>query len=423
MLPQLKRIARNAGWLMLDRLLRMLLGVTVGAWIARHLGPETFGALAYVIAFLALFQTASLLGLDHILSRELPKEGSFPGQLLGTSLRLRVGAGVLGWCAACFVMSVVRVGDSEALLLTVIIGFALVLQPADLIDLWFQSQSQSRRAVLPRVISFGVVSAIRVILIRENAALWTFAAAYLVESILALGLLFASYRRITTFDKWSWHTPTAYSLVRQAAPLMMSGLAIIIYMRIDQILLRALSGDHELGLYSAVLPFSQAWYFIPSTICASAAPFLVRWHQDDTAVFLRRTLDLFTVLAWGSLGISILVALCAGPIVRTLLGPAFGGAAGILTIHVFSNVPVFLGIGQLGYLVTLGRTKVVFFQTIAGMSISIAMNLLLIPTFGARGSAVALVVAQVFSAFLCNAILAPDLFKMQCQAWLRLPGR
>ena len=37
----------NSGWIIFDKLLRALLGLLVGAWVARYLGPSQFGELAY----------------------------------------------------------------------------------------------------------------------------------------------------------------------------------------------------------------------------------------------------------------------------------------------------------------------------------------------------------------------------------------
>ncbi len=411
--PSVRAIAGNTGWLMADRLTRMLIGVTVGAWIARHLGPESFGALAYVLAFLAFFQVATSLGLDLVLARELARSPQQAHQLLGTSLRLRLSAGLLGWIVACASMTLARPGDLQALTLTALAAASLLLQPADLVDLWFQSRTESRRAVVPRISSFLLVSAIRVALIVQDAPLWAFAAAYVVDAALAAAFLALSYRRLPTAMPWQWHMGTARRLLTNAWPMLLSGMSIIAYMRIDQIMIRGLSGDRELGLYSAILPFSQAWHFIPATICASATPFLVRMLSEQPAQFKRRVCNLFSLLAWASLAICLAVALGSGALVGVLLGEQYVSAADVLAVHVFTNIPVFLGVAQVAYLTIVGRTNIVMLQTLAGLGASIALNLVLIPRYGALGAAISSVIAYTVSAIAANALLAPDLFKMQ----------
>ena len=63
-LPALPRhIIHNAGWLLIDRVLRLVLGVAVGIWIARYLGPARYGVLNYAVAFAGAFGTLATLGL------------------------------------------------------------------------------------------------------------------------------------------------------------------------------------------------------------------------------------------------------------------------------------------------------------------------------------------------------------------------
>lgn len=419
----LRLIAGNTGWLMLDRVVRMLVGVMVGAWVARHLGPSLFGELAYALAFISIFQTATSLGLDLVLARDLPKHPSQAHLLLGTVLRLRLCAGMLGVLVASVTMTLLRPGDTRALLLTVILACGLLLQPADLVDIWFQARTQSRRAVLPRLIAYGISSAGRIALILNNAPLWAFAAIYLVEASVTAALLNVSYRALPVEKRWRWDSAMAVALLKQAWPMLVSALAIILYMRIDQILLRSIAGVSELGLYSAVLPFSQAWHFIPSTLCASATPFLVRLFSENETAFRRRVQQLFSILVWLSIAICLVVALLSGWIVGIFLGPVYNGADVILSIHVFSNIPVFLGVAQVTVLVIMGRTRVILIQTMTGVCVSVMLNLLLIPHYGALGSAIACVLAFSTSAVLCNFFVAPDVFRMQIKSFFTIHAK
>jgi PST family polysaccharide transporter len=66
---------------------------------------------------------------------------------------------------------------------------------------------------------------------------------------------------------------TVLKLLVESWPLILSGLTIILYMRIDQIMLAQMMGNEEVGLYSAVLIFSEIWYFIPTIIVSSIIPF------------------------------------------------------------------------------------------------------------------------------------------------------
>ncbi|HTF62329.1 MAG TPA: hypothetical protein VK638_06405, partial [Edaphobacter sp.] len=53
--PGLRKIIGNMGWLFVDRFVRMGMGLFVGVWVARYLGPAQFGSLNFALAFIALF--------------------------------------------------------------------------------------------------------------------------------------------------------------------------------------------------------------------------------------------------------------------------------------------------------------------------------------------------------------------------------
>ena len=65
--PNLVMIVDNIGWLFIDRFLRMGVGLLVGVWVARYLGPAQFGMLNYALAFVALFGVvATRCGLGNL---------------------------------------------------------------------------------------------------------------------------------------------------------------------------------------------------------------------------------------------------------------------------------------------------------------------------------------------------------------------
>lgn len=384
--------------------------------MARHLGPEQYGELSYAIAFTAFFQALATLGLDGITVRDLSNRPDQTRAILGTVARLRLVASVAGWIAACGIVSFLRPDDIRTLALVALISGGLLFQSADVIDLWFQSQTRSRHAALARSVAFIVSTGIRASLIIAESSLWAFAITQIFESALTAFLLIRTFRRHSSVSNWEWQQSFALRSLRSGAPLLLSSLSIVAYLRIDQLMLKGMAGDGTLGLYSAALSFSQAWYVIPVALCASAMPALTRIYAEDRAAYYRRLQILFSGLAWMSLVIAGGMALGADWIVRNLLGPQYLAASKITQIHVFTNFFVFLGVAQTQWILSEERTNLALTKTMAGALISVLGNLILIPAYGAQGAAVASLAAHGTSAVFCNAILAPRIFRMQVQA-------
>lgn len=415
--PGIRTAFVNTAWLLADKGLRMVLYVLVGAWVARHLGPNQYGQLAYVVALVGFFQVVAGLGIDQILVRDLARDPATASALLGTSVRLRIGAGLAGWVMLAVLAVSLRPDDHVALVLAVALGAGLVFQAADVVDAWLMSRARSKVSVLPKACAYAGSAAIKILLIVEDAPLWAFGVALLGDSALVAAALVWAYRREPTAESWQWQSSRVRGLLWQAAPLLVSGLSVVVYMRIDQVLLRELAGERALGLYSAILPFSQVWHIVPMTLCASLLPRMAVLQAEDPGRYKLRLQQLFTLMAWGGVGAATLTALAAAPLVEVLLGPEFTEATGVLRWHAVCNVFVFLGVAQSLAIVNAGNTGQALFRTLCGAVTSIVMNLLLIPNWGVLGAAWASIAAYFVASVASNAIAAPGMLVMQLKAF------
>jgi len=418
--PTLKLVSINSGWLIGDKLLRLFIGLFVSAWVARFLGPDQYGKLAYVIAFLAMFHVFSRLGLDSIIVRDIAKELGIANQVLGTAFRLRLCASAFSFAAACLAIYVIFPKNIEYNLLVITIGFGIVFQTADIVDLWFQSQSQSRRTVIAKVISYVIAAAVKVVLIVTGAPLWLFAAAIGGETALSAVALYISYKKYPVSRRWAWNTVVAREMLHQSYPLLLSGMSIIIYMKSSQLIINALEGSVAVGIYSSAQLLSELWYFLPMTIVASVAPVIARKKSESEMVYTAALQNVFGLMWLISLSISVVIAVSSGLIVKVLFGDAYSGAAVILSIHIFSLIPVCIGVTQSLWLINENKSFLALYQALAGAISSIGLNFLLISKYGIVGGAIATVVSQFIQAFLVNALLAPSLFRIQVKSLIEL---
>jgi PST family polysaccharide transporter len=265
--PGLRKIMGNTGWLMVDRVVRMGMGLFVGVWVARYLGPVQFGSLNFALAFVALFGTMTTLGLDGIVMREVLHNAQHTHEILGTTLALRSGGGLLAVGLSIATLRLIQPHDRQALLLVSILSLTLVFQAFDTIDSFFQSQVQSKITVWAKNSAFLVFAAIRVSLIRAKAPVWSFAAASTGEIALgAVGLLLGY--RLSGGRMFAWRTSKtrAARLLKQSWPVIFSGMAIMVFMRLDMVMLEMMKGNYAVGIYSAATRISEVWYFIPMAI-------------------------------------------------------------------------------------------------------------------------------------------------------------
>ena len=406
-LHALRKVAANGSWILVDRLLRQGLTVLLGAWIARRLGPAQYGDLAYVLAYLAFFQAAAAIGTDALLLRDMARDPAAAPQILGAAAGLRLGLGLLGWAVAVLGMVLLHGLGNRAVLLTALAGAMLVFQPLDVIDVWFQSQSQSWRGFAARLVFYFVVAGIKVALILGQAPLAAFAAMAGGEAACyALGLALA-YRRYPAPGRWAWSVQRARSILHETWPFLVGSLALITYLRIDQIMLEALLGSTQLGLYAAMVPLSSAAQVVPLSLAAALAPFIARAKERGQAEYEEALLKVFRLFGALGLGASATIALLAPVIIPLLYGPAYQAAIPLLMVHGLTNFFIFQGVGQNLWIANESAGKIALSKTVVGAITCVLANWLLLPRLGLMGAALAAIAAQAMATVLSNVVLAP----------------
>jgi PST family polysaccharide transporter len=408
------------GWLLLDRVVRMGMGLFVGVWVARYLGPAQFGSLNFATAFIALFGTVTTLGLDGILVRELLHNAQDTNEILGTTLALRSAAGFLAVGISIATLRLIQPHDPQALLLVSILSLTLFFQAFDTIDCFFQSKVQSKITVWAKNGAFLVFAAIRVSMIYVRIPLWGFAAAMAGEVALGAAGLVLGYRLSGgNISFWRTSKRRAVRLLQQSWPVIFSGMAIMIYMRLDTVMLKMMQGDYAVGLYSAAIRVSEVWYFIPVAIVSSVSPAIMR-VKDDPELFYERLRKLFSLMAISACVIGSIVALASSAIIRVLYSNTYSGAGPVLAVHVWASVFVFLGCAQSPWDISNNQLKLSLYRTATGAVINVAMNLYLIPRYSAMGAAMATVVSYAVSGVFANAFSARTrpIFYMQMKAFI-----
>ncbi|MBD2611988.1 MAG: flippase [Nostoc sp. ZfuVER08] len=401
----LRAIITNTGWLFADRILRMGVGLIVGVWVARYLGVHQYGLFNYATAFVALFSSFATLGLDNVVVRDIVHDVSHKEKILGTSFWLKLFGGVSCLLLAVSTIYVLRHDDKMTIWLVAILGTAGIFQAFDTIDFWFQSQVQSKYTVVAKNTAFIITTLIKIALIQMQASLIAFAWMTVVEIGLgAMGLAIAYNIKGYSFRLWRWSFPVAKTLLKDSWPLILSGLTIMIYMRIDQIMLGEIIGDGAVGIYSAASRISEVWYFIPTAIVSSVSPTIFAAKQNNEEVYYQRIKQLLGLMVLISIAIALPMSFLSGSIITMLFGNDYAPAAGILSIHIWASLFVFIGVGTSPWFIAEGLTHLSLRRTLVGAIINVVLNLFLIPTYAGVGAAIATVISYAFGSFLVNAM-------------------
>lgn len=399
----------NVNWLLGQKFFETLVGLVIGVWVARYLGPERYGTLSYVVAFITLFTPLALNGLGNILIRDLVQKPEDTPKLLGTGVLVRLAGSLLLVALAVPGVMLFRPDDTAVIAYVAIVGAAHVVRSFGVVESWFSAQTQSKYVVLSRAIPDAIVAIVRVGLIFSQASLTSFVLAYVLDLVLQVVMLQFYYARTANISPRAWRgdLETFKHLARDGWPLVISGFMSLISMKIDQIMLGSMLNDEKVGIYAAAVKIVDAFIFIPSFIVTSVFPALVRARRQGVELYQERFQCLYDVFVWGGLLLATLVTLSAPLLIRVLFGADFAEAAPVLGIYVWCTVFWFAGSAGHRYLISENLARLSLVMTATGAAVNVLLNLILIPRYGVIGAAWATVCSFAFSHWLA-ALLVRD---------------
>lgn len=386
-------------WLISEKILSMGLVLFITIILARHLGPKSFGELNYLIAFVSLLSPFAAMGLNSIVTRELVLRPHDSELILGSSLSIRV-IGVVTASLLAWGISPYYLDDGQIPLLCVLL-IANVFTSLLVFDYWLQAHVANHYAVKVRFIVLLTLTITRLIAVYYDASIDVFI--YIAGAELTLvGLSFLFVYRIRGAKlsslKFKWRE--ASNLLKQSWWLMLSGIAAVIYLKVDQIMLGLLSSAEQVGIYSVASRLSEAWYFFPAAIVASFFPKLLIVKGKSSLDYNRYLQKLNDFLFLFALIVAVTILFVGEHIVILLFTDSYRESAPILVVHIWAGVFIFMRALLSKWLIAENLLRFSLVSQLAGAVINVFANWFLIPEYGALGAAYATVVSYAVASYL-----------------------
>ena len=392
--------AKNTIWLLIEKFLKVISGLFLGVLIARHLGKYEFGIYNYIISFVALFASLSSLGIDVILVRKFIEQRKNSRNLFGTGFVLKLTGSF--FCLVLISLSFLFIeNDFSVKKNIIIVACAYIFASLNVVDLYFQAIVKSKFSVYASLLVQSVSIVIKIILLLNNASLNAFIWVYLFDSIfLAIAFLYYYFYSELIIKNWKFDYRLAIDLLRDSWPLIFSGAMIVVYMRIDQIMIREMIGFEAVGVYSAASRISEGWYFIPHLIAASLYPAIYNAKLINLDLYNSRLQYFYILMVWIAIIIAIPISFFSDQIINILYGKNYIEASKVLQIHIWAGVFLSIGIACGKWYVSENYIIGAMYKALLGMLVNIIGNYYLIPSYGLQGAAA----SSLFGHFFANII-------------------
>lgn len=413
-----KKIFSNVIWSLGGKIVSMASALFVGILVARYLGPEKYGLMNYVISYVALFTVVASFGMNNIEIRELSKHNENRNTILGTCFRLRLMFAVIAYLLMCVTLLIYK---SDAFTSAMILTYGLVLftETGAVLRNYFTSIVKNEYIAKSEIFRTLIGAVVKILLLWFKAPLQYFIIAQLFDSFLVASGYYICYKKsVGSLREWNFDKTLIPYIVKESFPLLLSGAAIIIYQRIDQVMIGNMLSKENVGYFATAGKFVDLILFIPTVLVQTITPMLVRIKEQNELSYEQKKRTFVSITTWIAIIISFMVSLMAFCLIRYTFGESYIAAIPVLQIMAYKAVGMALSASG-GQIIIIERMqKWAFIRNVLGCFLCIILNYYLLPIYGIVGSAAITIFTVLFTGTLSNVLIPQyhSIFKIQMYA-------
>ncbi len=378
-------IATSMASQLVARVLHVSLNIVSSLAIIHYLSPGTYGDYVLALGVTTMFGLFADFGLPKLAVREISRDRSCEGEIIGTVMMLRL---VLTVAAFAFTqVTLFILGSSAQVHVVALVLSTLVLSESLLtVIVAFHVRLEQHYEAFVRVFTEALETSAVLLLVFNHATLLQVVAAPAVASIITFVLAAVIARRRYRLAI-SVAVRLLPKLLTEALPIGPALLAGVLWLKLCSVLLAAVRSQQEVGFYGAAFQPVEYLFLASAVLINVLFPVLATAHGHDPARF-------HNTYSYGSQGllvavlpVSILLIGLAQPLVNAAYGADFAAAAGPMRLLavalVFMVFSTWLGF----VLLSAGRQRVTLVYDLAAVPTAVVAGLLLMPRYGALGAA------------------------------------
>jgi O-antigen/teichoic acid export membrane protein len=374
--------------------LGILLSLISAPLLVRHLGVSPFGRYVAVLSLLTIVAGFTEGGLNSIVLREFAiLDAARRREMIRSAVGIRIVLTIVG--VALAVAFAAAAGYGATLVLgTAIAGVGLLLQLVQsLLSTSLQAQLRFGLVSVAELLRQAVNVALLVGLILAGAGVLPLLSVAVPAS--AVSLIFtAVLLRGQISLRPSFHFGRWWGLLRETIPFAVISAVNIVYFRVAIVLMSVVASAVQTGYFATSFRIAEILVAIPTLVISAGFPILARAERDDMPRFEYAAERMFELALLAGVWLVVCLEVGAPFAIHVLAAHKADPAIAVLRIQGAALIATFVAVAC-GYpLLTLRRYRAVLASNLLALSISAALTLALAPSLGARGAAIAGLVAE-----------------------------
>lgn len=387
-----KRVAVNTGVQAVGRVINMVVGLFITIYLARYLGAVGYGKYSFVFAYLFFFMLIADFGVSTILVREISREKDGAGKMIGNAIAIKFILSLVAMLLSTAIITLLGY-PADTTTAVYVASLALLFQPILTVAVMFQVNLRMVYHIAADV--FGRILSLLLIVysIHHGGGVIEVVAAVTFSGFVSMLLVINFSRRFVKpnfeidFSLWK-------KILRESAPVALTTVFIMVYFRIDAVMLSFMVGDKAVGLYTAAYRLMEATGFIPLVLMVSMYPLMSEYFVSSREKLIKayeRSLKYLLIMA---LPIAVGTSMLADKIVMLIYGVEYAESVVALRILIWAVLFIFFGYLFEQLLISMNKQKTLAYVIGSGALLNVVLNLFLIPRLSYIGASITTLVTE-----------------------------
>ncbi len=398
---------KNAAWIISCKIVQSLLGMVVSMISARYLGPSNYGIINYASSVVAFVLPIVQLGFRSTLVREIVDNPDKEGEIIGTSLFFNFFSSIACIIGVSSFVSVVNKDDTVTIVVCLLYSISLATQALEMIQYWFQAKLISQYTSITGLVAYMIVTVYKIFLLATGKSVYWFAVSQALDYFIIAVVLIIFFFRLCP-QKLSVSFSRFRKMFEKSRHFIVSSMMVTIFAQTDKIMLKLMLSEEAVGYYSAAIQCAGMSSFVFSAIIDSFRPVAFENKKAfNEEAYERSLITCYSIVIFLSLAQSVVFTLFAELIVKIICGAQYMASVNILRLVVWYTTFSYMGPIRNIWILAENKQNYLWIINLSGAIINVVLNVILIPSMGGMGAALASLITQIFTNFIVGFIIKP----------------
>lgn len=397
--------ASTFGLLVGENGIRLLIGFVLSVWMARHLGSHGYGLFSYVTSFVLIFTPFFNMGIEEITIKEYVEKNEDEETIGGTSFFIRLVGGFLGIGMCLALVSYVNPGQDILILMVLLYSSSMLAKAFSVIENYFLAKTDIRKIAVFRNFIFILASGLKLLfLIWKKEWTWFIYVSSLELLFVSIAYLLIFIREGNNPFQWKFSFKLSRRYLRGGIPMLITMFMIMGVSKADQIMIKNILGNNEIGIYAVSVKLIELWQFVPLAILSAYFPSVIHDRNKGGDSYRNAKINLYGLNTGVSLGLIAFVFLVGKWGVVFIYGQEYLEAGELMLIYSWTTLFSFFSFVRMKIFIIENKLAELIFVTALIFILNIALNYFLILEYKTVGAAYASLIAYILANLIASLV-------------------